>query len=167
MGAARYSNTPAFGVSPPVLEAFSSAGTTPVLFDPAGNRLPTPDPRADKPEVVAPDGVATTVPGFSNFFGTSAAAPHAAGVAALIAASAWTGATFPWRPALGAAVFAAAFAYLYFRVEWLFTRTVLVDVLHRYDERTILWVSNGLALMKWPIILLCAVASVVAALRSR
>ncbi len=84
VGAARYSNTPAFGVSPPVLESFSSSGTTPVLFDPAGNRLPTPDPRADKPEVVAPDGVATTVPGFSNFFGTSAAAPHAAGVAALL-----------------------------------------------------------------------------------
>ena len=84
VGAARYSNTPAFGVSPPVLESFSSSGTTPVLFDVAGNRLPTPDPRADKPEIVAPDGVATTVPGFSNFFGTSAAAPHAAGVAALL-----------------------------------------------------------------------------------
>ena len=84
VGAARYSNTPAFGVSPPVLESFSSSGTTPVLFDVAGNRLPTPDPRANKPEVVAPDGVATTVPGFSNFFGTSAAAPHAAGVAALL-----------------------------------------------------------------------------------
>ena len=84
VGAAQYSNTPAFGVSPPLLEFFSSSGTTPILFDLAGNRLPTPDPRADKPEIVAPDGVATTVPGFSNFFGTSAAAPHAAGVAALL-----------------------------------------------------------------------------------
>src|SRR5262249_27432134 len=84
VGAAAYFNTPVFGVLPPVLEFFSSSGTTPILFDLAGNRLATPDPRADKPEIVAPDGVTTTVPGFSNFFGTSAAAPHAAGVAALL-----------------------------------------------------------------------------------
>jgi hypothetical protein len=84
VGAAAYFNTPVFGVLPPVLEFFSSSGTTPILFDLAGNRLATPDPRADKPEIVAPDGVATTVPGFSNFFGTSAAAPHAAGAAALL-----------------------------------------------------------------------------------
>lgn len=83
VGAAAYFNTPAFGISPPVLNSFSSSGTTPVFFDLAGNRLPTPDPRTLKPEIVAPDGVSTTMPGFSPFFGTSAAAPHAAGVAAL------------------------------------------------------------------------------------
>ncbi len=49
----------------------------------------------NKPDIVAPDGVNTTVKlgqdypdwsldGYSNFFGTSAAAPHAAAVAALI-----------------------------------------------------------------------------------
>ena len=43
VGAARYSNTPAFSVFPPILESFSSSGATPILFDLAGNRLPTPD----------------------------------------------------------------------------------------------------------------------------
>jgi Subtilase family/FG-GAP-like repeat len=91
VGAARYSNTPAFSVFPPILESFSSSGATPILFDRLGNRLSTPDPRSQKPEIVAPDGVDTTFfgsdtdgTGFPNFFGTSAAAPHAAGVAALL-----------------------------------------------------------------------------------
>jgi Subtilase family len=90
VGAARYSNTPAFGVSPPIVESFSSSGTTPILFDLAGN--PVSDSRSTKPEIVAPDGANTTFfggsdvdgDGFPNFFGTSAAAPHAAAVAALI-----------------------------------------------------------------------------------
>jgi subtilisin-like proprotein convertase family protein len=37
-----------------------------------------------KPDLTAADGVMTSVPGFSPFFGTSAAAPHAAAVAALL-----------------------------------------------------------------------------------
>jgi len=37
-----------------------------------------------KPDLAAADGVATSVPGFGTFFGTSAAAPHAAGIAALL-----------------------------------------------------------------------------------
>src|SRR5215475_3032617 len=37
-----------------------------------------------KPDLTAADGVATSVPGFGTFFGTSAAAPHAAGIAALL-----------------------------------------------------------------------------------
>ncbi len=37
-----------------------------------------------KPDVSAADGVTTRTPGFSPFFGTSAAAPHAAGVAAIV-----------------------------------------------------------------------------------
>jgi hypothetical protein len=93
VGAVDYRRTPAFGVNPPVLESFSSSGTTPILFDTAGNRLATPDPRQFKPEITAPDGGNTTFFGvdiagdqdvFPNFFGTSAAAPHAAGVAALL-----------------------------------------------------------------------------------
>jgi hypothetical protein len=77
--------------TPTTLEPFSSVGTTPVLFDTAGNLLATPDLRHFKPEIVAPDGANTTFfgndsdfDGFPNFFGTSAAAPHAAGVAALL-----------------------------------------------------------------------------------
>jgi hypothetical protein len=90
VGAAFYRNTPEFGVSPASLEPFSSAGSTPIIFDTAGNRLAIPLIR-HKPEIVAPDGTNTTFFGrdveadsLPNFFGTSAAAPHAAAVAALM-----------------------------------------------------------------------------------
>jgi hypothetical protein len=85
VGAAFYANTPAFGVSPPLKEPFTSAGPARILFDTAGNRLATPITRV-QPRITAPDGVATSgISGlFSTFFGTSAAAPHAAGVAALM-----------------------------------------------------------------------------------
>ncbi len=91
VGAARYDRTPAFGVDTTVLESFSSAGGTPILFDEYGNKIPAVVRR--KPEITGPDGVNTTffIPridlegdGFPNFFGTSASAPHAAAVAALM-----------------------------------------------------------------------------------
>ncbi len=92
VGEADYRDTPAFGQSPPLIENFSSAGGTPILFDTAGNRLATAEIR-QQPAITGPDGANTTFffpgvdpdqDGFPNFFGTSASAPHAAGVAALI-----------------------------------------------------------------------------------
>ncbi|HJV08126.1 MAG TPA: S8 family serine peptidase [Acidimicrobiales bacterium] len=96
VGAAFYNNTPVFGTNPPVRESFSSGGGTPILFDTAGNAI-APVVR-NKPRIVAPDGTNTTFfgndipdPGngsdtdaFPNFFGTSAATPHAAAFAALL-----------------------------------------------------------------------------------
>lgn len=96
VGAAYYENTPEFASedppSPPLIESFSSAGGVPILMDDVGATLPAPVVRL-KPGIVAPDGVDTTFfhastdrdgNGTPDFSGTSAAAPHAAGVAALM-----------------------------------------------------------------------------------
>ena len=64
-------------------EMFSSRGPSTRFFDAAGNRLATPEVRIN-PDLAAADRVSTTVPGFSTFLGTSAAAPSAAGIAALL-----------------------------------------------------------------------------------
>ncbi len=101
VGAAAFYNTPACGVTTAVLENYSSQGGAPILFDTTGTRLATPTLR-QKPNFVAPDGGNDTFLGFKdtgdkssvascanntsypNFFGTSAAAPHAAAIAALM-----------------------------------------------------------------------------------
>ncbi|MFO0878188.1 MAG: tandem-95 repeat protein [Gemmataceae bacterium] len=78
--------------APNTIQPYSSIGEVTILFDPAGNRLGAPEVR-NKPDVVAPDAVNTTFFGndlpqdtdsLPNFSGTSAAAPHVAGVAALL-----------------------------------------------------------------------------------
>jgi hypothetical protein len=78
---------------PTTPEPFTGLGTNiEVFYDAAGNLLPAPQLRP-KPEVTAPDALNTTFFGVDipedpdslrNFFGTSAAAPAAAGAVALL-----------------------------------------------------------------------------------
>lgn len=84
---------------PNIPENFTSPGPVTIYFDPTNNRLATPQMR-QKPDVAAMDGSNNTFfpigPGpvlidsvfdadtYPNFFGTSAASPHAAALAALV-----------------------------------------------------------------------------------
>lgn len=74
------------------IETFSSDGLRKIFFEPdgtpitAGNFLFSTQggTTLQKPDATAADGVVTKTTGFNPFFGTSAAAPHAAGIAALV-----------------------------------------------------------------------------------
>jgi subtilisin family serine protease len=78
VAAIRYSDS---GLDTP--EPFSSFGPLTRLRSASGSLLASPEVRA-KPELAGADGVETGVPGFAPFFGTSAAAPSVAGIAALL-----------------------------------------------------------------------------------
>ena len=79
------------GVSNPT-ETFSSDGPRRVFFKPDGTPITANNFLFGtnggvvlvKPDLSAADGTTARTPGFSPFFGTSAAAPHAAGVAAIV-----------------------------------------------------------------------------------
>ncbi|WP_104480085.1 S8 family serine peptidase [Actinokineospora auranticolor] len=72
------------------LERFSSDGPRRVFYQPNGTPITPGNVGATggevrtKPDITAADGVQTSVSGFRPFFGTSAAAPHAAAIAALV-----------------------------------------------------------------------------------
>ena len=79
------------GAANPV-ETYSSDGPRRIFYNPYGTAI-TPGNvlfgtgggrDLQKPDVTAADCVTTTTPGFTSFCGTSAAAPHAAAIAALL-----------------------------------------------------------------------------------
>ena len=75
------------------VEDFSSDGPRTIFFNADGSPVALTGGQAEKglpssvvrqkPDIAAADGVSTATPGFDPFFGTSASAPHAAGISAL------------------------------------------------------------------------------------
>lgn len=72
------------------VERFSSDGPRQIFYEADGTPITPGNLVAgggvvrQKPDLAAADGVSTATPGFSTFFGTSAAAPHAAAIGALV-----------------------------------------------------------------------------------
>lgn len=103
---ARVGGTSSFiaGAKCPV-ETFSSDGPRRLFYAPdgtpytPGNVSSTGGVVRQKPDIAAADGVTTSLTDFNPFFGTSAAAPHAAAIAALVKS---------YNPALNAAQIRAA-----------------------------------------------------------
>lgn len=91
-GSARRGTVPFTGGPANPNEPFSSDGPRRIFYTPDGTAITpgnflieTNGGRVlQKPDIAAADGVTCATPGFSPFFGTSAAAPHAAAIAALV-----------------------------------------------------------------------------------
>lgn len=95
VAAAPFFNTAAYNpnVDPAVLEPFSSKGGIKIRFDQTGTPILAPEAR-EKPDLTGADGIDNTFFGLDtpyddpdthpNFFGTSAAAPNGAAIAALV-----------------------------------------------------------------------------------
>ena len=83
VGAVTYNDTPAFGISPAAPAFYSATGPGTILYSAQGQLLPIPI-HANAPGFLSVSGSSTTVAGFAPFAGTSAAAPNAAAVGALM-----------------------------------------------------------------------------------
>ena len=83
IGAVDFAVTPNFGSPASYTTFYSSTGGSQLLLDASGNPLAVPQTTAT-PTLVAPIGAATTLAALAPFEGTSAAAPNAAAVAALM-----------------------------------------------------------------------------------
>ena len=83
---------PFSGGSPDPVEVFSSDGPRRVFYNgdgtpiTPGNYSSTGGVVRQKPDIAAADGVTTSLSNFDPFYGTSAAAPHAAAIAAMLLA---------------------------------------------------------------------------------
>jgi len=88
---AKTGTKPFTGAANPV-ETFSSDGPRRIFYTPAGAQITAGNvlfatsggQLLQKPDMTGADGVFTATPGFKPFYGTSAAAPHLAGLAALV-----------------------------------------------------------------------------------
>ena len=83
VGESYFANSTAFDLAPTYDVSASDQGPGTLLYDSEGQPLPAPV-SAGKVDFDAPTGIYTVVPGFQPFYGTSAATPNAAAVAALM-----------------------------------------------------------------------------------
>lgn len=90
--ASRNGTKPFVGGAAVPTETFSSDGPRQIFFTPTGTAITAGaftfasggGTQLAKPDIAAADGAVSKTPTFSPFFGTSAAAPHAAAIAALV-----------------------------------------------------------------------------------